>query len=391
MNINYTLWPNTDGNLGNKKVQIPDGINTFWPEGDALVGNFVYKDGKLVGFVDIKALTVNDSKSTTFPYDYVNIQLDKSLVKAMSFNKGERTKYFTIASFYFVIIDFNTADRETINIVRTAKRVVDNELYDAEGSLIGIWDSSSLEVGGIFNEGAMKLDGLFCNMTIVGTVRGFTLSEFDSDLSSLRDGSAMFAACNNLTSFSSDLSNLMNGTGMFASCVNLNSFSSDLSSLTDGISMFYDCKLDTASVQNIADTINPNPPENAVLDISIGNSSPNEQETEAFNTIAAKGWIVSVNGSEYTPTSPAAIITLDENGEEISRPIPFYAKPIEVEKSRAKYISEDGKFYRIRGGQFIYGDDLSTYGMFTCEEDAAANMRLTKIEKQLISKFALKH
>jgi hypothetical protein len=33
------------------------------------------------------------------------------------------------------------------------------------------------------------------------------------------------------------------------------------------------------------------------------------------------------------------------------------------------------------GGQFIYGDDLSTYGMFTCEDDAAANMGLTKIEK----------
>ena len=121
---------------------------------------------------------------------------------------------------------------------------------------------------------------------------------------------------------------------------------------------------------------------------SIGNSAPNEQETEAFNTIVAKGWIVNANGSEYTPTSPAAITTLDKNGEEITRPIPFYAKPIEVEESRAKYISEDGKFYRIRGGQFIYGDDLSTYGMFTCEEDAAANMKLAKIEKpSIISSF----
>ena len=41
----------------------------------------------------------------------------------------------------------------------------------------------------------------------------------------------------------------------------------------------------------------------------------------------------------------------------------------------------NGNFFNILGGQFIYGDDLSTYGMFTCEEDAATNMRLTKYER----------
>lgn len=97
MNIDFTLWPNPNGELGKNKVAIPDGVNTFWPEGDALVGNFVYKDDDLVDFVDTKALIVNDSKSTTFPYDYVNIQVDKSLEGVMTFNKGERTKYFTIS------------------------------------------------------------------------------------------------------------------------------------------------------------------------------------------------------------------------------------------------------------------------------------------------------
>ena len=95
-NIDYTLWPNANGNLGEIKVQIPDGVNTAWPEGDALVHNFVYNKGHLVGFVDTKVLIANESKSTTFPYDYVNITLDKSLEGVMTFNKGERTKYLTI-------------------------------------------------------------------------------------------------------------------------------------------------------------------------------------------------------------------------------------------------------------------------------------------------------
>ena len=56
MNIDYTLYPNAGGILGQTKVQIPDGVTTQWPDGDALVNNFIYKDGKLSGFVDTKAL-----------------------------------------------------------------------------------------------------------------------------------------------------------------------------------------------------------------------------------------------------------------------------------------------------------------------------------------------
>jgi len=96
MNMDYTLWPNPDGNLGNIKVQIPDGVTTQWPDGDALVDNFIYKDGKLVGFIDTKALIENDSKTTVLPYDYVNITLDKRLESIMTFEKGERCKYFNI-------------------------------------------------------------------------------------------------------------------------------------------------------------------------------------------------------------------------------------------------------------------------------------------------------
>jgi hypothetical protein len=81
--------------LGNIKVQIPDGVNVQWPEGDALLGNCVYQNGKLVGFVDTKALTVNSSGSTTINYDYVNIELPFA-EDAMTINRGPRNKYLFI-------------------------------------------------------------------------------------------------------------------------------------------------------------------------------------------------------------------------------------------------------------------------------------------------------
>lgn len=95
MNIDYTLWPNAGGTLGQNKVQIPDGVTTPWPEGDALVGNFVYKDGLLSGFVDTKALIANESKSTTIPYDYVNIELPFT-EDVMTINRGPHNKYFYV-------------------------------------------------------------------------------------------------------------------------------------------------------------------------------------------------------------------------------------------------------------------------------------------------------
>ena len=89
-----------------------------------------------------------------------------------------------------------------------------------------------------------------------------------------------------------------------------------------------------------------------------------------------------MENNEILMEEEESILTLtDENGEEITTHIPYYAKPIQTDKEHARYTDEQGNYYNILGGQFIYGDDLSTYGMFTCEEDAAANMRLIKIEK----------
>ena len=207
----------------------------------------------------------------------------------------------------------------------------------------------------------------------------YNLTNFSDNLSSLTDGSSMFYDCTNLTTFTSDLSSLTNGECMFTGCSELTTFNSDLSSLTVGYVMFESCKLNTASIQNIAETINTVRDEQ-LIHIGIGNSTPNEQEVEAFNTMVEKGWIVYVNCSSnaYVPSS-TALIPID--GEETTTHIPFYAKPIPSDEEHAHYTDSEGNYYNILGAQFIYGDDLSTYGMFTCEGDAAANMRLTKIEK----------
>lgn len=94
-NLQNSIWPNAGGTLGQNKVQIPDGVTTTWPTGDALVHNFVFNEGRLVGFVDTKALIANSSKSTIFPYDYVNISLPSIAEGEMTYNH-DQCAYFIL-------------------------------------------------------------------------------------------------------------------------------------------------------------------------------------------------------------------------------------------------------------------------------------------------------
>lgn len=504
MNIDYSLFPNTDGNLGKTKVKIPDGTTVTWPDGDALVGHFIYKDGELCGFVDTGALIANDSKTTIINYDYFDIELPFTEGE-ISITRGERSKYFNVrynpgsTEEEIVYIRFEELSDETKTLLRSATTIRDNVLYDGNDNVIGEFNTDALLTchNLVINENGepaldestemplttdgKPMDILFTGIDFTGQSKDIKLVTFDSDLSSLTNavymfmscenltsfngdlssltyGAVMFYHCSNLTSFSSDLPNLTNGTNMFVMCENLTSFSSDLPSLiygggmfvgcsltsftsdlpnlidgnrmfnacdfesfnsnlssltngwlmfsycsnltsftsdlpslTNGYEMFYYCKLDTASVQHIADTIknvssltNGSSKEDEVyktIHIGIGNSTPNEQEKAAFNTIASKGWTVYVNNSQYTLSSVSSIMTLDELGNEIETPIPYYAKPVPATEETASYVDANGNFFNIVGAQFIYGDDISTYGMFTCEEDAAANMRLTKHER----------
>lgn len=212
------------------------------------------------------------------------------------------------------------------------------------------------------------------------------LAAWDADLPELVNGEQMFCADTGLgggtstaylTSFTGDMPKLQRADHMFNGQTQLTSFAGDLSSVQSAYGMFTDCKLDTESLMIIADTIADSPCADAQINIGIGNTTPSEEEIEYLNEMHEKGWNVYVNGSEYTPDAASAAMTLDENGEEVMTPIPFWAKPIEVKEEEAEFVAENGKYYIVVGGQFIFVDDPESYGMFTCMEDAIANMRLT--------------
>lgn len=273
-------------------------------------------------------------------------------------------------------------------------------------------DLSSLENGTYMFTGCLNLstfsndsNGSPMNLTSLTVAEGMfsgceNLTTFDTDLSSLTDGSYMFSGCINLATFTSDLSSLTNGRQMFAYsnklttfsnnlssltngydmfyyCPNFTTFASDLSSLTNGHGMFRGCKLDTDSITHIAETIKDvngltnsgvnhyNAEIYKTIHLGIGSTTPTEEEKELLTEIHNKGWQVFVgcNGGDAQEFEPTSLIPID--GEQTVTPIPFYAKPIEVDEEHANYVGEDGKYYIILGGNFILVDDIETYGMFT--------------------------
>ena len=406
LNLANSIWPNgmkvdSDGHavfypLGTNKIEVPTSC-TQWPKGNKLVSPFVYQDDKLVGFVDTKALKVSGDTAIYLTYEHIEVdfpEINKGQLQIHAPNATTKKASWKDSG----VEDIPEAQYKykgctTVDNVKTV-----DANYQTNDIVNGTW---SEPLWNLVQGGNTYLDsGMFYNCD--------NLKSFSSDLPSLTSGECMFYNCDNLKSFSSDLPSLTDGSCMFYhthitsfnadlsiltdgymmffGCSALTSFSSNLSSLTNGNWMFDRCKLDTTSVQNIADTIKDVSSledvefcgmNNKSIHISIGNTSPNEQEVAAFCKMADKGWTVYVNGNQVWAPAPAAITTLDENGEEITTPIPFWAKPVQTDEKHAKYIDSEGNFFNILGAQFIYGDDISTYGMFTCEEDAAAQMRLT--------------
>ena len=70
----------------------------------------------------------------------------------------------------------------------------------------------------------------------------------------------------------------------------------------------------------------------------------------------------------------------------MNTPIAYYAKPVPADEETARYINSNGEYFNIEGGNIIIGDDISTYGLFTCEEEAAMNMGLVRYERPVMRK-----
>ena len=446
LNLANSIWPNgmkvdSDGYavfypLGTNKIEVPTS-SSAWPKGNKLISPFVYdENNKLVGFCDTKAMTVSGQTSITLNYEHIEADFSSIEEGMLTINAPNATyeKYIwgitqndDSVSYDYVIIDFNTTDQETINTVRSTYRVVDKKMYDVDGNVIGTIDTSKIEVGGFYGEETDTLDGIFCNIDAVAMEeRGLILSEFDSDLSSLRDGSAMFTFCSQLTSFnidlpsltdgsymfyysalesfSSDLSSLTNGSAMFgvsalssftsnlpiltngatmfAFCSNLTSFNSDLPSLTDGYYMFHTCKLDASSVKNIIDTINTYTGE---LTLGIGCNNTTEDKdlfaqevgyadmTALLAALKAKGWTVS---AQYNGR-PASTYDLRRPSEDT---LPVFVKLEEVEDHAAYTSLDDSKKFRLN---YFHETTGSTdgYTQFNSLEEAIETLNIKPIER----------
>lgn len=229
-----------------------------------------------------------------------------------------------------------------------------------------------------------------------------SLKSFKSNLSELVDGTHMFSDCSSLEEFYADLTSLTDGTNMFSNCSSLGEFRGDLSSLLIGTGMFGATKLSVESLMYIADTIknleesghaikngdNWTHVQSTIGRIDIFCDGDKEMqirdEVNALcQEISDKGWIVYQGWTVSGPMLPTPMpTTLDD--EEPIIPTVYYYKPIIVDETHAEYVNENNQFVIVVGGQNIYGDDISTYGMFTSKEDAVAQMRLKKIgEKEI--------
>lgn len=249
--LKNSIWPNPDGNLGNIKVTIPTGIgNDEWPTGDAFIHDVVYKDGKISGYVDTKALLINQTGTTTMNYDYVEIELENIGSDLMTLS-GPRSEKFIIKYGNTPKVSKSDLSEETKTKLKSAKKIINHKLYDASDNQIGIFDTRSLTssneytMGGVSNQNIEVFDSDLSSLTDGYKMFYFTsLASFESNLPVLETALEMFMGCSNLASFNADMPKLTNGNELFNNCKSLTTFiSDDLSSLKTGRIMFYNTAL----------------------------------------------------------------------------------------------------------------------------------------------------
>ena len=223
--LDNSIWPNgmiTNSDnydvfspLGTIKVAVPTS-SSDWPKGDKLVSPFVYKDGKLVGFIDTKALTVSNNTMICLPYEHIEAEFS-------SINKGQLQIHAPKAT----VKKASWADSGKEDIPEVQFKYKGCSTVDNVTTVEANYKTTDI-VDGVWNQPLWDLENgknMFSSCS--------ALTSFTSDLSSLTDGSSMFDSCKNLASFTSDLSSLTNGNTMFFEC-SFTSFTSDLSSLTNG-------------------------------------------------------------------------------------------------------------------------------------------------------------
>lgn len=167
--------------MGSNKVTIPATAEE-WPKGDALIGNVVYKDGLISGFIDTKALIPNDLGETTIPYDYVDITLGSIFEGELIINKGERCKYLNVKYFelpneYTPLDYLESSGTQNVLLPSPDLRII-NEMWHQKVNMQFLSDSPSL-IGWIPTSSLYwgLMDGLFS----LGNNIGITADEEKHD------------------------------------------------------------------------------------------------------------------------------------------------------------------------------------------------------------------
>lgn len=425
--------------LGTNKVEIPKN-SPRWPKGNKLIGQLVYKDDKLVGFCDTKAMTsTNNGEIIVMPYEHIDTKFDsiekdsiqihapKATVKKASWKgSGEKVD--------IPDVEYKYKGCKTVNAIKTVdENYLENDIKDGKWSeLLSDLDNSASMFQENVNITSFTSD--LSSLTYAQSMfyKCSNLTSFEGDLSSLTNGRYMFGNCSNLVSFASNLSSLTNGDGMFhncsnlttftadlsslingqimfrdcssltsfdfklssiiegvwmfAGCSNLSTFKSDLSSLTNGGLMFVNCKLDAISVKNIIDTINT--VESANLTLGVGCDNNNEDKDlfaqevgySDMNTLLTalqnKGWTVT---AQYTGR-PSTNYSLRQ-----PESLPVFVKLVEVSLDEEipfyEYTSIDGsKFFNLDWFHETTGS-TDGYTQFNSFQEAISTLNIKQIEK----------
>ena len=265
INLTNSIWPNgveddTNGyavfkRLGVDKIPVPA---TGWPKGTKLVSPFVYENGKLTGFVDTKAMTVEENTSIYLPYEHIEADFS-------SINYGKLSIHAPYAN--VTKASWANSSEKSIPVAnfkyKTATTTQNVATYDYLADIAnGVWseplwdlkDGTKLFYESKLSEFESQLPNLVNGTDMFRYCSNLT--QFDTDLPKLEDGSQMFYECTAFTSFSSDLSSLTNGDSMFRYCSNLTQFDTDLPKLEDGSSMFYECTALTTFSSNLSSLTN---------------------------------------------------------------------------------------------------------------------------------------
>lgn len=151
---------------------------------------------------------------------------------------GTLMRFFVVSNVYDTSWSVNSNVNSLSNSsAQQITKIIGDEVYDGD-ELLG---TMPIALGTVTDVSGGIGQGMFYDTALVW---------FDSDLSSLTNGTKMFYNTA-LPEWHTDLSSLSIGSSMFNGCTSLTSFNSDLSSLTIGQWMF---SLDEVETTNIEDT-----------------------------------------------------------------------------------------------------------------------------------------